>query len=144
MRVRIGCGGSSVSGLDYEAAELTDRFATWLAQDRSVGPHLTIDRVRTASVDGAMSGELLDWISLTLNGGFSVASLIYSHLNFRASLLPRQRRAAQMVIEHDGARLVIEAGTAEDVARLHRLLGGFGVGEGDGEGGAGDGDSDGS
>lgn len=146
VRVRIGDGGSSVSDSGDEVAELTDRFADWLAQDRSVGPHVTMDRVRPAPVDGAMSGELLDWISLTLSSGFSAASLIYSHLSFRASLPPRQRRAARMVIERNGVRLVIEDGAEEDTARLVRLLGGLGDGGGDadGEAGAGDGDGGGS
>jgi hypothetical protein len=145
LRVRIGGPGSSVSDSGDEVAELTDRFADWLAQDRSVGPHVTMDRVRPAPVDGAMSGEPLDWISLTLSSGFSAASLIYAHLSFPASLPPRQRRTAGMVIEHNGVRLVIENGTQEDTARLVRLLGGPGDGEADtdDEASAGDGDGNG-
>jgi membrane-associated two-gene conflict system component 1 (EACC1) len=146
VRVRIGGGGSAVSDSGGEIAELTDRFADWLVQDRSVGPHVTMNRVRPAPGAGAMSGELLEWIGLTLSSGFSAASLIYSHLSFRASLPPRQRRAARMVIEHNGVRLVIEDGTAEEAASLVRLLGGPGEGgaDADGESGAGDGRGGGS
>ncbi|MDT0444049.1 effector-associated constant component EACC1 [Streptomyces johnsoniae] len=118
MRIRVGGNESGDGG-----AELTGRFADWLARDRSVGRHVTMTRERSATADGGMSGDLLEWIGLTLSTGFSAAGLIYSHLNFRASLPPRQRPGAQMVVEHNGVRLVIEEGSAEDAARLVRLLG---------------------
>ncbi|MFC7304159.1 hypothetical protein ACFQVC_08030 [Streptomyces monticola] len=139
VRVRIGGDESSASDCGDEVAELTGGFADWLAQDRGVGPHLSMSRVRSAPADGAMSGQLLEWISLTLGSGFSAAGLIYAHLNFRASLPPRRRRAARMVIERNGVRLVIEDGTEEETARLVRLLGGLPDSDGDTDG---DGDTD--
>ncbi|WNE95462.1 hypothetical protein PS467_08935 [Streptomyces luomodiensis] len=39
-----------------EVTELTGRFADWLTQDRSVGPHLTIDRV-LGDGEGDTDGE---------------------------------------------------------------------------------------
>lgn len=124
MRIRVGDDGFSGENDGGEGvAELTGRFADWLARDRSVGRHVTMTRERSAIADGGMSGDFLEWIGLTLGTGFSAAGLIYAHLNFRASLPPRQRSAARMVVEHNGVRLVIEEGSAEDAARLARLLG---------------------
>ncbi|MEU2603110.1 effector-associated constant component EACC1 [Streptomyces albus] len=146
--MRIGDSGSSASDPGDDVPELTGHFADWLAQDRSVGPHLTMERIRRAPVDGAMSGQVLEWVSLTLSSGFSAAGLIYSHLGFRASLPPGRRHAARMVIEHNGVRLVIDDGTEEDVARLVRLLDGLGDSDGDtgtdGEAAAGDGNGGGT
>ncbi|MEU4897294.1 hypothetical protein AB0B12_32140 [Streptomyces sp. NPDC044780] len=135
-RESVGSGGG----------DLTGRFADWIARDRTVGRYVTMTRERSGTADGGMSGDLLEWIGLTLSTGFSTASLIYSHLNFRASLPPRQRPGARMVVEHNGVRVVIEDGGAEDVARLARLLGTT-VGSVDGtltgHAGPGSGDSDG-
>ncbi|MFD4022292.1 hypothetical protein ACFWRV_02070 [Streptomyces sp. NPDC058576] len=123
MRVRIGdegvAGESAVSG----GGDLTGRFADWLARDRTVGRHVALTRERSGAADGGMSGDLVEWIGLTLSAGFSAAGLIYAHLNFRAALPPRQRPGARMVVEHNGVRVVIEDGHAEDAARLARLLG---------------------
>ncbi|MHA4817624.1 effector-associated constant component EACC1 [Streptomyces aculeolatus] len=122
MRVRIG---------DEErgpgSGDLTDRFARWLAGDRTVGRHVTFTRVRSGTGAGGMSGAPLEWIGLALSTGFSAASLVYAHLGFRASLAPRERPGARMVVEHDGVRIVVEDGGPEDVARLARLLGSDGA-----------------
>ncbi|MFF0729786.1 hypothetical protein [Streptomyces sp. NPDC004134] len=115
VRVRIGDGGPA-------GEDLTGRFAHWLAGDRTAGRHVTMTRERSHAAAGEMSGHLLEWIGLSLSTGFSAASLVYSHLNFRASLPPRERPEARMVIEHGGVRIVVEDGSAEDVARLARLL----------------------
>ncbi|MFI2673603.1 hypothetical protein ACH5AU_29295 [Streptomyces albidoflavus] len=124
MRIHVGDDGFAGENDGGESvAELTGRFADWLARDRSVGRHVTMTRERSAVADGGMSGDFLEWIGLALGTGFSAAGLIYAHLNFRASLPPRQRSAARMVVEHNGVRLVIEEGSAEDAARLARLLG---------------------
>ncbi|MFB7853326.1 hypothetical protein ACFC34_40850 [Streptomyces sp. NPDC056053] len=123
MRVRIGDDGVAGESVGNGGGDLTGRFADWLARDRTVSRHITMTRERSGLADGGMSGDLLEWIGLTLSTGFSTAGLIYTHLNFRASLPPRQRPGAQMVVEHNGVRIVIEDGGAEDVARLARLLG---------------------
>ncbi|MGP4114419.1 effector-associated constant component EACC1 [Streptomyces sp. 4N509B] len=142
MRIRIGDDGSAdqstagdAAGAGASGAELTGRFAEWLARDRNVGRHVTLTRERSPAPDGAMSGDLLGWIGLTLSTGFSAANLIYSHLNFRASLPPRQRPAARMVIEYNGVRIVVEEGGPEDAARLARLLGTTSAPDGEGAGG---------
>ncbi|GAA1150314.1 hypothetical protein GCM10009577_86990 [Streptomyces javensis] len=122
MRVRIGGERLAGESVGNGSGNLTGRFADWLARDRAVGRYVTMTRERSGTDDGGMSGDLLEWIGLTLSTGFSTASLIYAHLNFRASLPPRQRSDARMVVEHNGVRVVIEEGGAEDVARLARLL----------------------
>ncbi|WPW27194.1 hypothetical protein P6B95_07160 [Streptomyces atratus] len=122
MDVRIRIEGS---GMDRDAdagVGLTALFADWLAQDRSVGPYTEIRRVRTATGDGGMSGDLIGWLDLALSSGFSVASLVYAHQTFRASLPPRQRSAARLVVEHGNSRIVIEDGSPEDAARIARAL----------------------
>ncbi|MFC0598380.1 effector-associated constant component EACC1 [Streptomyces palmae] len=123
MRVRIGDNGFARESVGSGGADLTSRFADWITRDRTVGRYVAVTRERSGTADGGMSGDLLEWIGLTLSTGFSTASLIYSHLNFRASLPPRQRAGARMVVEHNGVRVVIEDGGAEDVARLALLLG---------------------
>lgn len=122
MRVRIGDGGPAGESVGDGGGDLTGRFAHWLAGDRTVGRHVTMTRERSGTDDGGMSGDLLEWIGLALSTGFSAAGLVYAHLNFRASLPPRERSGARMVVEHDGVRIVIEDGGPEDVARLARLL----------------------
>ncbi|MFD8194691.1 hypothetical protein [Streptomyces wuyuanensis] len=65
MRVRIDSDGTSEDSPDAQAAaQLTADFANWLAQDRAVGPHVEIRRIRPESADGAMSGDLVAWLSL--------------------------------------------------------------------------------
>ncbi|WP_420714861.1 effector-associated constant component EACC1 [Streptomyces sp. WM6372] len=102
--------------------DLTALFADWLAQERSTGPYIEIRRIRTVSDDGGMSGELIGWLSLALSSGFSAASLVYAHQTFRASLPPRLRTPARLVIEHGDFRIVIEDGSPEDAARIARAL----------------------
>ncbi|MFC9706041.1 hypothetical protein ACFTWD_35725 [Streptomyces sp. NPDC056943] len=120
MRIQIEGTRSSRDG--NEAAELTEAFADWLAQDRSVGPYMEIRKIRTVSDDGSMSGDLADWISLAVSSGFSTAALLYAHQTYRASLPARQRQEARLVIEHEGTRVVIESGTAEEAATIARML----------------------
>lgn len=122
MQLRIGDDGTATTGTADDGGDLTGLFADWLAEDRSVGRYVTLTRERPGPADGGMSGGLLEWISLGLSAGFSTAGLIYSHLNFRASLPPRRRPGARLVIEHNGLRMVIEEGSPEDAARLARLL----------------------
>ncbi|WP_240967476.1 effector-associated constant component EACC1 [Streptomyces composti] len=124
MRIRIEVGDEL---RNQDAARLTEALARWLEQDRSVGPRVRISRIRPQASDGTMSGDLVDWLGLVLNSGFSITSLVYSHLAFRASLPPRVRSATRLVIEHDGSRLEIESGSAEEVAQLVRLVGGNGL-----------------
>ncbi|MFE8921455.1 effector-associated constant component EACC1 [Streptomyces rochei] len=127
MRIRIGDGDPGDGRPGGAADDLTGRFADWLVKDRSVGRHVTLTRVRAGTADGtvvgAMSGQALEWIGLALGSGFSAAGLVYAHLNFRASLPPRQRQAARLVVEHNGVRVVIEDGSPADAARIARLLG---------------------
>ncbi|MFF3677995.1 hypothetical protein ACFYYS_28985 [Streptomyces sp. NPDC002120] len=146
MRVRIGSGdgggepgGSAGGGRDAtETAGLTGEFADWLTQDREVTRHAVVRRVRAEAPEGAMSGDLVEWISLAVSSGFSTAALVYAHRSFRASLPPRLRSGARLVVEHDGVRVVIEDGTEEDVARVVRALAGAEV-AGRPEGGTGSG-----
>ncbi|MFF4010663.1 hypothetical protein [Streptomyces sp. NPDC001717] len=91
-------------------------------QDRGVGMRLTVRRVRPAPVPGSMSGELVDWLTLGVSSGFSIAALVQSYRYFRASLPPRLRAGTRLVVEHGGVRLVIEEGTAEDAARIAQAL----------------------
>ncbi|MEU9163495.1 hypothetical protein AB0D29_24905 [Streptomyces sp. NPDC048424] len=132
MRVRIDsgdgggkAGGSPGNGRDAaETAGLTGEFADWLTQDREVSRHAVVRRVRAQAPEGAMSGDLVEWIALAVSSGFSTAALVYAHRTFRASLPPRLRSGARLVVEHDGVRVVIEDGTEEDVARVVRALAG--------------------
>lgn len=55
---------------------------------------------------------------------FSATALVYAHRTFRASLPPRLRSDARLVVEYDGVRVVIEDGTAQDAARVARALAG--------------------
>ncbi|MEU6455171.1 hypothetical protein [Streptomyces sp. NPDC047065] len=124
MRIRIEVVGS----VQYQdASQLTEAFARWLVQDRTVGPHVKISRIRSEVDDGAMSAGLVEWLGLVLNSGFSVASLVYSHKSFRASLPPRVQSAVRLVIEHGDSRTVIEAGSAEEAVQITRLLAGTGL-----------------
>ncbi|CAM5452186.1 MULTISPECIES: effector-associated constant component EACC1 [Streptomyces] len=123
MRLRIEAGDSSDEGPDGQAAaRLTGDFADWLAQDRAVSLHTGIRRVRPESTDGAMSGDLVEWISLAISSGFSTTALVYAHKSFRASLPPRLRAGARMVIEHGDVRVVVENGTEQDAVRIARAL----------------------
>lgn len=124
MRVRIEVAEGAYQG---DAPRLTDALARWLAQDRTVGPHVEISRTRSEAEDGAMSAELVEWLGLVLNSGFSAAALVYSHKAFRASLPPPVRPAVRLVVEHGDARTVIEAGSAEEAAQLARLVTGAGL-----------------
>ncbi|NGO48160.1 effector-associated constant component EACC1 [Streptomyces ureilyticus] len=124
MRIRIQVVGSVQ---DQDAPQLTEAFARWLVQDRTVGPHVEISRIRSEADDGAMSAGLVEWLGLVLNSGFSVASLVYSHKTFRASLPPRVQSAVRLVVEHGDSRMVIEAGSAEEAAQITRLLTGTGL-----------------
>ncbi|RCG27149.1 hypothetical protein DTL70_05525 [Streptomyces diacarni] len=121
MRLRIGDESANACTVDG-GGDLTGLFADWIAKDRAVGRYVTVTRERSGLTDGGMSGGLLEWIGLSLSAGFSTAGLIYSHLNFRASLPPRRRPGARLVVEHNGVRMVIEDGSPEDAARLARLL----------------------
>jgi hypothetical protein len=144
VRLRIGDDGSTKERAADGGGDLTGLFADWIAKDRAVGRYVTITRERSGLADGGMSGGLLEWIGLSLSAGFSAAGLIYSHLNFRASLPPRRRPGARLVVEHNGLRMVIEDGSPEDAARLTRLLGAVEGGESDtptGRSGPGDEDS---
>lgn len=123
MRVQIEGGNASDDSPDGQAAaRLTDDFANWLAQDRTVAPHTEIRRIRPEATDGAMSGDLVEWISLAISSGFSATALIYAHKSFRASLPPRLRARARMVIEHGDVRIVVENGTEQDAARIAQAL----------------------
>ncbi|MER6197422.1 hypothetical protein ABT234_08590 [Streptomyces sp. NPDC001586] len=132
MRVRIDSGDGAgeageAAGGGRDAAEtagLTGAFADWLTQDRAVSRHAVVRRVRAEAPEGAMSGDLVEWISLAVSSGFSTAALVYAHRTFRASLPPRLRSGARLVVEHDGVRVVIEDGTEQDVARVVRALAG--------------------
>ncbi|WP_369251106.1 hypothetical protein [Streptomyces sp. R41] len=123
MRIRIELAGSVQN---QDAPRLTEAFARWLVQDRTVGPHVEISRIRSEADDGAMSAGLVEWLGLALNSGFSVASLVYSHKAFRASLPPRVQSAVRLVVEHGDSRMVIEAGSAEEADQITRLLTGTG------------------
>ncbi|OEJ28906.1 hypothetical protein AS594_35280 [Streptomyces agglomeratus] len=123
MRVRIDSGSTSDDGPDGHAtARLTGEFADWLAQDRSVGPHTEIRRIRPQRIDGAMSGDLVEWISLAVSSGFSATALVYAHRSFRASLPPRLRAGARMVVERGDLRVVVENGTEQDLARVAQVI----------------------
>ncbi|MER6617475.1 effector-associated constant component EACC1 [Streptomyces xantholiticus] len=123
MRVRIDSDGTSEDSPDAQAAaQLTADFADWLAQDRAVGPHVEIRRIRPEPADGAMSGDLVAWLSLAISSGFSTTALVYAHKTFRASLPPRLRTGARMVIEHGDVRVVVENGTEQDAARIEQAL----------------------
>ncbi|MYT27602.1 MULTISPECIES: hypothetical protein [unclassified Streptomyces] len=123
LRVRIDSDGAGDgSGSRAEGARLTADFADWLVQDRNVGLHTEIQRVRPDTTDGSMSGDLVEWISLAVSSGFSILSLLRAHRSFRASLPPRLRPGARMVIEIGGVRLVVEDGTEQDAVRIARAL----------------------
>ncbi|MFD7785723.1 hypothetical protein ACFV4Q_21925 [Streptomyces nojiriensis] len=122
MRVRIGSGDGDPDAAG--TAGLTGDFADWLTQDREVSRHTAVRRVRATAPSGAMSGDLVEWISLAVSSGFSATALVYAHRTFRASLPPRLRSEARLVVEHDGVRVVIEDGTAQDAARVARALAG--------------------
>ncbi|MGW2022897.1 effector-associated constant component EACC1 [Streptomyces decoyicus] len=119
VRIRVDIEGSVQN---QDASRLTEAFARWLVQDRTVGPHVEISRIRSEAEDGAMSGELVEWLGLILNSAFSVASLVYSHRTFRASLPPRVRSTVRLVVEHGDSRMVIEAGSAEEATQITRLV----------------------
>ncbi|OEV03675.1 hypothetical protein AN216_10510 [Streptomyces oceani] len=88
-----------------------------------MGPYVEIDRVRSSARHaGAMSGGLTEWLALALSSGFSTASLVYSHLAFRASLPPAERSAVRLVVEHGDSQVVVEAGSAEEAAQLANLI----------------------
>ncbi|MER6046402.1 hypothetical protein ABT168_02775 [Streptomyces sp. NPDC001793] len=123
LRVWIDSDGTSDgSGSRGEGARLTADFADWLTQDRNVGLHTEIQRVHPDTTNGAMSGDLVEWISLAVSSGFSTLSLLRAHRSFRASLPPRLRPGARMVIEIGDVRLVVENGTEQDAARIARAL----------------------
>lgn len=123
MRVQIDSGKNSDDGPDGQAtARLTGDFANWLTQDRTVALHTEIRRIRPESTDGAMSGDLVEWINLAISSGFSTTALVYAHKSFRASLPPRLRAGARMVIEHGDVRIVVENGTEQDAARIAQAL----------------------
>ncbi|MFD7912905.1 hypothetical protein ACFV30_19645 [Streptomyces sp. NPDC059752] len=122
MRVRIESGDGEPAAA--EAAGLTGDFADWLTQDREVSRYAAVRRVRGAAPSGAMSGDLVEWINLAVSSGFSTTALVYAHRTFRASLPPRLRSEARLVVEYDGVRVVVEDGTPEDAARVARALAG--------------------
>jgi hypothetical protein len=122
IRVEVADGVRS-----QDASRLTEALARWLEQDRTVGPYVKINRIRSGATDGAMSGELVDWLALVFSSSFSVISLVYSHLSFRASLPPRERSSVRLVAERGDSRVVVEAGSAEEVAQLMRLVGDAGL-----------------
>ncbi|MFC9682946.1 hypothetical protein [Streptomyces sp. NPDC056948] len=123
MCVYVSRARAQTRGPDAGAGtDLTALFADCIAQDRRVGPHAEIQRVRRAAEDGAMSGDLVDWLDLVLSSGFPTAALVYARQAFRASLPPHQRPATRLVVEHRGPRFLIEDGTPEDAARLARAL----------------------
>ncbi|WP_319245088.1 effector-associated constant component EACC1 [Streptomyces sp. MB09-02B] len=123
MRVRIDSAGGSTDSRDGQSvAQLTADFADWLSQDRAVGPHVEIRRIRPEPTDGAMSSDLVEWLSLAVSSGFSAAALVYAHRTFRASLPPRLRTSARMVIEHGDLRVVVENGNEQDAVRIARAL----------------------
>ncbi|MER6254714.1 hypothetical protein ABT224_25500 [Streptomyces sp. NPDC001584] len=122
MRVRIGSGEGDPAAAGTTG--LTGDFADWLTQDREVSRYAAVQRVRAAAPRGAMSGDLVEWISLVVSSGFSATALVYAHRTFRASLPPRLRSDARLVVEYDGVRVVVEDGTAEDAARVARALAG--------------------
>ncbi|MFF7251304.1 hypothetical protein ACFZBU_46505 [Embleya sp. NPDC008237] len=111
-------------GVDGEPTGLTESFADWLIEDRAVGTHADIGRVRSAAAgDGGMSGEVVEWISFATSSGFSTAALVYAHRSFRASLPRRVRDGVRLVVERDGTTLVVEGVSADDAARIARVLG---------------------
>ncbi|MFJ3965624.1 hypothetical protein [Streptomyces sp. NPDC090036] len=127
MRVRIESSderpGAAGAAGPTEPSGLTGDFADWLAQDRDVSRHAAVHRVRAAAPSGAMSGgDVVEWISLAVSSGFSATALVYAHRTFRASLPPRLRAGARLVVEHDGVRVVVEDGTPQDAARIARAL----------------------
>jgi hypothetical protein len=123
MRLRIDSDGTGEdSRYARAAAQLTADFAEWLAQDRAVGPYVEIRHIRPEPADGAMSGDLVTWLSLAISSGFSITALVHAHKTFRASLPPRLRTGARMVIEHGDVRVVVENGTEQDAARIAQAL----------------------
>ncbi|WP_406278898.1 hypothetical protein OHT93_38265 [Streptomyces sp. NBC_00191] len=123
MRVQIDSSSASDDSPEGQAAaRLTGDFANWLAQDGAVALHTAIRRIRSEPTDGAMSGDLVEWISLAVSSGFSTTALVYAHKSFRASLPPRLRAGARMVIEHGDVRVVVENGTEQDAARITQAL----------------------
>jgi hypothetical protein len=105
------------------AAGLTGEFADWLAEDRAVGAHADIRKIRPSADDGGMSGDLVSWITLATSSGFSLASLVYSHLTYRASLPRSLRETTRLVVERDGVRVTIESGSPNAATELARALG---------------------
>ncbi|MER5384232.1 hypothetical protein ABT040_28825 [Streptomyces sp. NPDC002688] len=123
MRVQIESGSTESDGPSGQvAAQLTADFADWLTEDRDVSLHAEIRRIRPQRTDGAMSGDLVEWISLVISSGFSTTALVYAHKSFRAALPPSLRQGVRMVIEHGDLRLVVEGGTEQDATRIAQAL----------------------
>ncbi|MFJ7772629.1 hypothetical protein ACIQ1J_30645 [Streptomyces sp. NPDC097107] len=118
FRIKVECADVE----DATAAELTGEFADWLVEDRSVGAHADIRKIRPPSSDGGMSGDAVAWIALATSSGFSVATLVYAHLAFRASLPSRLRGTTRLIVERNGVRATIEGESPEAVAQLARTL----------------------
>ena len=118
FRIKVECADAG----EAMAAELTGDFADWLTEDRTIGAHADIRKIRPSTSDGGMSGELVAWIGLATTSGFSVASLVYAHLAFRASLPSRLRGTTRLIVERNGARATIESDSPEAVAQLVRAL----------------------
>jgi len=106
-----------------EAVRLTQDLGGWLAEDRDVGLYAEVRRqtVRGTEDRGAMSGALVEWISLVTTSGFSAVNLAYAHRSFRMSQ-PRSRRTVPVVIEVGQVRIEVEDGSPETTARIVRAL----------------------
>lgn len=118
FRVRVEGGAD-----DPTASELTEMFADWLAEDRAVGAHADIVKVRPSSGDGGMSGKAAAWIALATSSRFSPTALVNAHQSFRASLPPRVRAGVRLVIERNGTTITVEGASADEVARVAHALG---------------------
>ncbi|WP_439678296.1 effector-associated constant component EACC1 [Embleya sp. MST-111070] len=119
FRIRVDCADAEQA----RTAELTGEFADWLIEDRAVSTYAEIHRIRPATDQGAMSADLVSWIALATSSGFSLGSLVYAHLSYRASLPHRLRESTRLIVERDGTRVTIEGDSPDALARLAQALG---------------------
>jgi hypothetical protein len=109
-------------GPGHDPSVWTATFARWLSEDRRTAGGAAVRRERSVGGDGAMGPDAVEWIGLAVSAGSFLVDLVAVYGDFRPTLPGRLRRGARLVVEHRGARVVIEDGTPEDAARLVRAL----------------------